>query len=195
MRCRDFEDRVSAYLEEELGADMRATMEQHAVVCTSCAEALSQTEALTGRLSQLPRCRPSAGFDFALRSRLLMEASKATRWADRLEAFLRPAFPRFALAGATVALVVLGAASVLVNDQPVPNHLPAPQMVSAPAAGIRPETVARRGALKLKALSANSYTISERYYRARADSVKASVKHLPAGTSTGTRVRPLAVRF
>ena len=124
-----------------------------------------------------------------------MEASKATRWADRLEAFLRPAFPRFALAGATVALVVLGAASVLVNDQPVPNHLPAPQMVSAPAAGIRPETVARRGALKLKALSANSYTISERYYRARADSVKASVKHLPAGTSTGTRVRPLAVRF
>ncbi len=181
MKCREFEDRISAYLEEDLGANSRATMDLHASTCRGCSESLSQTKALTGRLGQLARQRPSAGFDFALRSRLLMETSREGRWLDWLANAARPAFPRFALAGATAVLVLFGAASVLMEDEP--------------SIGPAPMAAADRGALKLRALSAESYPISERYYRERGDSLRAAAKRLPSRRKVNAGVRPVAVRF
>jgi anti-sigma factor RsiW len=199
MKCHEFDERISAYLEEELGADTRAEMEGHAAVCTTCAQRLSQTRALTERLGRLRPARPSAGFDFALRSRLLMEVSRENRWGARLEALFRPALPRFALAGATAALILLGAASVLMEEEQIPGHAPAVAAVAtqgvAPPARTATSGVTERGALKLKALSAESYPVSGRYYRDHGDSLRAAAKRLPSRTRTNASVRPVAVRF
>ena len=195
MKCNEFSDRISAYLEDELGGDSRTAMEEHSVACVVCAQRLSRTQALTERLGALPRSQPSAGFDFALRSRLLMEASREGRLADRLEAFFRPALPRFALAGAAAALVLLGAASVLMDGDHVPRPVPVAQTIRVRDAVAQGGTVIERGALKLKALSAESYPVSGRYYRDREDSLRAAARRLPVRRRSASTVRPVAVRF
>jgi|SaaInl7_200m_RNA_FD_contig_31_1440169_length_781_multi_14_in_0_out_0_2 anti-sigma factor RsiW len=195
MKCNEFSDRISAYLEDELGGDTRTAMDEHTGECSACAQRLSRTQVLTERLGQLPRAQPSAGFDFALRSRLLMEVSKEGRLADRLGAFFRPAFPRFALAGATAVLVLLGASSVLMEDEQIPKPVPVAKTVRVRDADVRVSTVTERGALKLKALSSESYPVSGRYYRDREDSLRAAAKRLPARSRGTSDVRPVTVRF
>lgn len=196
MKCHEFDERISAYLEDGLGADTRSAMEDHAAVCGDCAERLSGTRALTERLGRLPVARPSAGFDFALRSQLLMEVSQEGRWATRLAALFRPALPRFALAGVTAALVLLGAASVLMEEERVPGPAPATVQVTRGQGSVATSGfVTERGALKLKELSAESYPVTGATYRDREDSLRAAARRLPAGRPAYPGVRPVTVRF
>ena len=194
MTCDEFSERVSEYVEAEIGGGGRTAMERHAAECAQCAQLLKHTQALTERLARLPRVRPSAGFDFALRSRLLLELAEEGQWWRRLQDLLFPSMPRALLAGAAVALVILGIAAVL-NETPTWQ---APQGDSAQEGELYPQPHPTTpdgvaGALKLLSKE-ESYTISGKLYQAQPDTSKSPIyRSKPDRLSQDVRQMP--VRF
>ena len=76
MTVTDFEARVSAYVDGEMSPVEMAEMERKAAECEHCRVLLADVQALKERLAQLPKVRPSAEFDFTLRSHLAMAMEK-----------------------------------------------------------------------------------------------------------------------
>ena len=195
MTCDEFSERVSEYIEGETGGDYRSAMEHHAADCPGCAHRLRDTRALTERLSRLPRVRPSAGFDFALRSRLLMELTEEGQWWRRLQNLLFPSIPRALLSGVAVALLALGVATVL-QEAPVWQTLQAGsvrgnELLSQPHSAT-PDRVA--GALKLLSKE-ESYTISGTLYRPKPDISKSPVRKPDKPDRSSQEVEQVTVRF
>ena len=76
MTFNEFESRVSAYIDDELSPVDMAAMDRKAAECERCRALLAGVQAQIERLGQLPQMQPSAEFNFALRSHLLMEVVK-----------------------------------------------------------------------------------------------------------------------
>ena len=200
MTCKEFSQRVSAYIEDELDARHRAEMDRHAEVCSACAQSLQEMPPLTQRLARLSRARPSVGFDFALRSKLLMEVARAETWTRKLEDLLCPAGARTIAAAAVVVLFALGSASVL-HEEPTVWRMAGPGSDGSAASSTYPAS-ADRGALRLFS-NENSYPISSaslRYYRSRPDSSRSTsvrpappLHQRPRGSNAG--VQRVVVRF
>ncbi|MDE2887056.1 MAG: hypothetical protein OXR72_02510 [Gemmatimonadota bacterium] len=176
ITCGEFAARLSAYLEDEVAGVKKAQMDRHREECSTCADSLEGVMSLTGRLARMSRVRPSAGFDFALRSRLMMEAAQKTSFWNRLPDVFIPTLPRALATCAAVVLIALGMTTGLdeasstraVNmDRVHQMTIVAPASSTFPAADLR-------GALKMLPRN-TSYPVSRQVYRAgRADSAKAA---------------------
>ena len=195
MICDEFSERVSEYIEGEIGGDYRSAMEHHAADCPGCAQRLKDTRALTERLSRLPRVRPSAGFDFALRSRLLMELAEEGQWWRRLQTLLFPTIPRALLSGVAVALLALGVAAIL-QEAPARQTLQAGRErgneLLSPPHSATPDRVA--GALKLLS-EEESYTISGTLYQPKSDTSKSPGRRPDRLERSSQEVKQVTVRF
>lgn len=190
MTCDEFSERITDYIEGETNRDDRATLDRHVSDCPLCARLLTDMRALTERLAHLPRIQPSAGFDFALRSRILMEMRGQRRWQRRVQAFLFSSASRTVLSMAAAAVLVLGVTAVLVERQSLralePVHI-RQSVTFAPARSMD------RGTLKLLSQE-ESFEISGRFYRSGQDTLKQSRK--PAkGDASLSDVRRVTVRF
>jgi anti-sigma factor RsiW len=174
ITCGEFAARLSDYLENEVAGTKRAQMESHAQTCAACANSLEGVRNLTRRLARMSRERPSAGFDFALRSRLMMEAAQKPSFWNRLPDVFFPTIPRALASAAAVVLMALGMTTALDEapetrganaDRVHQMTLVAPSFAPFPAED-------RRGALKMLPQK-TSLPISQQVHRAgRADSVK-----------------------
>lgn len=194
MTCGEFSERISDYIEGESSAEVRTAMDGHAADCPGCSQKLMETRALTDQLARLPRIRPSLGFDFALRSRLLMEVSESKRWPHRVRNFLFPSFPRALLSGALAAMLAVGFTTLL-QETPVWQH-PGAEVAQQNAAPLgTPSTNEQyRGALR-QLSQEESYTISSKLYNSREDTVKPLPRELIRAAKYAPGVRPTVVRF
>ncbi|MCZ6636286.1 MAG: hypothetical protein O7G87_23050 [bacterium] len=84
MTYEEFSNRISDYLDGEMTPAQQAEMERQVEIDPACQALLKDMQVLTERLKRLPREEPSAGFNFALRSHLLMEVAKEQRWTHRI---------------------------------------------------------------------------------------------------------------
>ncbi len=176
ITCGEFAARLSAYLENEVAGAKRAHMDRHVEECPTCACSLEGVRNLTQRLARMSRVPPSAGFDFALRSRLMMEAAQKTSFWNRLPDVFFPTLPRAFASGVAVVLMALGMTTAL-DEAPATRAVTTDRVhqltVVAPAFSPFP-AADRQGALK-RLSQKTSYPISEQVSRtAPADSVKAA---------------------
>ena len=176
ITCGEFAARLSAYIEGDVAGAKRTQMDLHVDECPICASSLEGVRNLTRRLARMSRVRPSAGFDFALRSRLMMEAARKTSVWNRLPDLLFPTVPRALASAAAVVLMALGMTTALdempetrgaTTDRVHQMTLVAPAFSPFPAAD-------RRGALKMLPQKAPITTSEKGYQAGRADSAKAS---------------------
>lgn len=170
MTYEAFEEKISAYLDGELNAVEHAEMERKASTCEECRILLKDMMALKERLARLPQEQPSAGFNFALRSHLLMEVAKEDQMSYRVRrVFFGSAVRTIATLAAAVVLG-LGLTDVI-QDQtmPTPNLQTAMDQVEFP---LTPAQVApmidHRGALER--LSQQSHRLDGKLYRDGQDS-------------------------
>ena len=196
MKCGDFQDRISKFLENEVTEGERERMNQHASGCPDCETSLEEVRLMAGTLSRLTRVQPSVGFDFALRSRLLMEAAESVPLLRKLQEFLTPVFPKLVWSGATVAILAV-AATLFLEDQGGKNlaHRESVEQLTivAPSA-TQSFAKDRQGALRRLSQEA-SYPISQRLYGSRSDSVSAK-KRKPVVTRTmSAGMRKVSFRF
>jgi|GEM_PF-3195740 anti-sigma factor RsiW len=166
MNCSAFKNRISEYIDGEAKPGLRTHMERHVENCADCAELMRDMVGVTDRLSRLPRLQPSAGFDFALRTRLSMEMTRGERRWDRLRSAIRPSFPRTVYAAAAAVVIAAGSVLFVGTDSTIPTPF-----LAADSVDIRPlppvEVAAvsvERGALK-RLSEEESYTLSERHFR------------------------------
>jgi len=173
MTCRDFQSRISAFLEEDQNEDVRRLMEAHLAGCAGCAETMHGVRGVRAGLGKLERARPSADFGFALRGRLLMEARSRPGLRVRAAAWLFPTFPRSVLSGAFALAVLAGLALTLGPGRtPVKPDLPVAGPGSVPPA--RPPEIHNHYALeRIPAAPHRGLAISSRAYRSRGDSLAA----------------------
>ena len=190
MTCNEFSDRASDFLDGEIAEDRRAAMKRHADGCPACAGTLSGLQSLTDQLHRLPRLQPTAEFDFALRSRLLLEMTGERRWWRQIQDLLFPSVPRAALASAAAVLILLGATTALKEDRI--------RQVS-PVSGVRLTQSAAvldipRGALR-QLSHQETITIAGRSLQHRQDSSASAAPRRLGRSRYGQEVRRVAVRF
>ncbi len=184
MTVKEFESRVSAYVEGELNPVEMATMERKAAECAHCRALLTDVRALIERVGKLPQVRPSAEFHFALRSHFLMEGSKKRRGLHKA-LFSSPTRTITTLAAAVV--IGLGLTQVVFNADTSPMAVEQVEIPLAP--GERLDV----GALELERLSEESYSLNGRHLR---DSVRVdSVKQRPSDVRDQHRVKQVPVSY
>lgn len=104
MRCEQFRELISAYIEREMEAPLAAKMEEHAAQCLSCRVELQEVRQLWEMMSQMERVEPPAG----LHDRIVQEVYARAPIAPRLRWWELAWRPRFAFAAAAaVALLAL----------------------------------------------------------------------------------------
>ena len=187
MICSDFSKQVSDYIDGELEEHARGLVERHAGDCPSCAKLLKELQALTKQLSQLPQMQPSAGFDFALRSRLLIEMTKEEHLGRKVQHLLFPTMPRAFLSAAAIVLLALGIALGW-GQQSEWIGIQAPEISQSSPGSID------QGALKSLSHE-ESYTISSKFYRTQEDSVQPATKQPVRPVRQSPPVRRVMVRF
>ncbi len=190
MTCNEFSDRVSDFLDGEIAGDHRTAMKRHADGCPACAGTLRGLQSLTDRLHRLHRLQPSAEFDFALRSRLLLEMTDERRWWRQIQDLLFPSVPRAALASTAAVLILLGATTALKED-PIRQVSPVSGVRLTPGEAV-PATP--RGALK-QLSHQETITIAGRSLQLRQDSSASAVPRRFGQSRYGQEVRRVAVRF
>jgi len=192
MNCNEFSERVSDFVEGTAAERDRAALSEHADKCVPCALLARDMRTLRDRMARLPRAQPSAGFDFSLRSRILMEAIAERGLRRRAQGIFLSSVPRAALSMAAAALLLLGVASTFLESPFVAPLRPTPISLSSGPPPHQLQAV-DRGTLR-ELTQAESYEISGRFYRARQDSMKPRVRggHRPSDVS---RVRRVTVRF
>jgi anti-sigma factor RsiW len=170
MTYEAFEEKISAYLDEELNAVEHAEMERKASECEDCRALLKDMKALKERLARLPQAQPSAGFNFALRSHLLMEVAKENQMGHRVRRVFFGSAMRTVATLAAAVVLGLGLTGV-VKDQTMstPNIQTAMDQVEFP---LTPAQVApmidHQGALER--LSQQSHRLDGKLYRNGQDS-------------------------
>jgi anti-sigma factor RsiW len=196
MKCGDFQDRISKFLENEVTERERVQMDQHTSGCPDCEASLEEVRLMAGRLSRLTRVQPSVGFDFALRSRLLLEAAESVPLLRRLQELFTPAFPKLVWSVATVAILAI-AATLFLEDQGGKNlaqrdSVKQLTIVAPPAAQSFAKD--RQGALRRLSQEA-SYPISQRLYSSRSDSVSAPKRKPVVTRGVSAEMRKVSFRF
>jgi len=187
MNCNDFSKRVSDYIDGELGEQAHSLVKRHASDCPSCAKVLKDLQDLTQQLSQLPQMQPTAGFDFALRSRLLLEMTKEEHLGRKVQHLLFPTIPRAFMSAAAIVLLALGI-TLGWRQQSEWVRKQAPEIAqSNPAA-------TDQGALKTLSHE-ESYTISSKFYRGQGDSLQPAAKQPVRSARQVPPVRRVMVRF
>ena len=177
ITCGEFAARLSAYIEDEVAGAKRAQMDHHTVDCPTCANSLEGVRNLTQRLARMSRVRPSVGFDFALRSRLMMEAAQKTSFWNKLPSLFFPTLPKALASGVAVVLMALGMTTAL-DEEPTTRAVTSDRIhqltVVAPSFSPFFPAPDRRGALKMLSQK-TSYPVSGQVHRSESvDSIKAA---------------------
>ena len=170
MTYEAFEEKISAYLDNELNSVERAEMERKASECADCRALLKDLKALKERLARLPQAQPSAGFNFALRSHLLMQLTRENQTSQRV---------RRVFFGSVVRTIATMAAAIVFGfglTRVVQDHIAsAPSVQTAVEDAEFPLTPAQtaiaadhRGALER--LSQQSHRLDSKLYRDSQDS-------------------------
>lgn len=163
MTCRDFQDRISGFLEGDQNEAVRRLMEAHSGSCPGCAEALHGVRGVQAGLGRLPRARLSPDFSFALRGKLLMDARGSG--GIGLRSWLVPTMPRTALAGA-LTLVVVAGLFMTAGSPRRPSPSEAPSLADA-----RAEIPSHYVLERIPAAPRGGVSISSSAYRNRGDSL------------------------
>ncbi|MDA0747815.1 MAG: zf-HC2 domain-containing protein [bacterium] len=193
MTCDEFSGRISDDLEGVLSEHERVLMDRHAMACAACAESREAVLRLTEQMVRLPRVRPSAGFDFALRSRLLLESAEKSTWKRRAQGLLFPSFPRALVSGAAAALLVFGVVTAFQGQSAQKTAESAPVELTVVVPAVSPSSEQYRGALRRLSQEA-SYPISRQFYRSQADSAKRPAP-VQQPVRQASEVRRVSVRF
>ena len=171
MTVTDFEARVSAYVDGEMSPVEMAEMDRKAAECEHCRVLLADVQALKERMAQLPKVRPSAEFDFALRSHLAMAVSKEKQSLHKVRRTLFSSVSRTITTLAAAVVIGLGLTQVVFySDITTPQMaVERPEIPLVPGERLPNVDV---GALELERLSKESYSLDSRHYRdsARVDS-------------------------
>lgn len=172
MTYEVFEEKISAYLDDELSPIERAEMERKAATCEDCRALLKDMKALKERLAKLPKEQPSAGFNFELRSHLLMEVAKEDQMRHRVKkVFFGSAVRSISTLAAAVILGLGLSQMVPVQSTPAPVVQTVVDEVEFPLTPAGPaQSVDHRGALELKRLSQESYRLDGNLYQNGRDS-------------------------
>ncbi len=172
MTVTDFEARVSAYVDGEMSPVEMTEMERKAAECEHCRVLLADVQALKERMAQLPRVRPSAEFDFTLRSHLAMAMTKEKQLLHKARRTMFSSVSRTITTLAAAVVIGLGLTQMVFysDTTPIPQvAVERPEIPLVPGERLPNVDV---GALELERLSKESYSLDSRHYRdsARVDS-------------------------
>jgi len=190
MTAKEFENRVSAYLDGELSPVEMATMEQKAAECEQCRVLLAAVDDLTDRLGQLSQVQPSAEFNFALRSHLLMEVANEKQPLNKVKRVMFSTVTRKVATLAAAVVLGLGLTQMISQDETIP----APQVA---VEEFRLESGKAVSGVDIGALELEqTYSLDSRHLRdsARVDT-SARVKQLPANVREQHNVKPVPVSY
>ena len=172
MTVTDFEARISAYIDGEMSPIEMAEMERKAAECAHCRTLLADVQALKERMAQLPKVRPSAEFDFTLRSHLAMAMAKEKQFLNKARHAMFSSVSRKITTLAAAVVIGLGLTQVVFysDTTPVPQVAVERSEIPLMKGQILPSVDV--GALELERLSKESYRLDSRHYRdsARVDS-------------------------
>jgi anti-sigma factor RsiW len=170
MTYEAFEEKISAYLDEELNPIERAEVERKASECEDCRALLKDMKALKERLARLPQAQPSAGFNFELRSHLLLEVAKENQMGHWVRQVFFGSAVRTITTIAAAVVLGLGLTSV-VQDQTTlaPIVQTAVENTEFPLTPAQAAiSIDHRGALER--LSQESHRLDGKFYRDGQDS-------------------------
>ncbi|AKQ68701.1 hypothetical protein A176_005613 [Myxococcus hansupus] len=88
MRCGDFEDDVTAYVDGELPAARSAQVRAHLDACAACRATETLLRATVARMAELPAFEPSPATRREVFAKL---DALPTPWSERVRRWLRPA--------------------------------------------------------------------------------------------------------
>lgn len=192
MTVNEFEARVSAYLDGELSPVEMATMDQKAAECEHCRALLADVDDLTERLGQLSEVQPSAEFNFALRSHLLMEVANEKQTMYKVKRVMFSSATRKITTLAAAIVLGLGLTQMIPQDETAP----APQ-VAEEEAEFQLESGKTVPGVDIGALELDhSYRLDSRHFRdsARVDT-SARTKQLPSNVREQHNVKPVPVSY
>ena len=196
MTVTDFEARISAYIDGEMSPVEMAEMEHKAAECEHCRALLADVQALKERMAQLPQVRPSAEFDFALRSHLAMAMAKEKQPLNKAQRAMFSSVSRTITTLAAAVVIGLGLTQVVFYSDTTPIPQVAVERQEIPLVpGERLPSV-DVGALELEHLSKESYSLDSRQYRdsARVDSAS-RLKQLPSDMRDLRDVKQVPVSY
>jgi hypothetical protein len=156
MNCEEFSEALSAYLDGELSAEERSTLEAHLERCPRCREELKSLRAVSRLVGTLPQVKASPAFLSALSQGVAIR--KRSRWLRPIPLFKGDLVP--ALAAAAVLLIAVTVVLVLPS---VGRFRRAVAPYEAPLTLSKPETAAPSAAPR-----AEGVTVEERAERAPA---------------------------
>ena len=196
MTVTDFEARVSAYVDGEMSPVEMAEMERKVAECAHCRTLLTDVQALKERMAQLPQVRPSAEFDFTLRSHLAMAMAKEKQLLHRARRTMFSSVSRTITTLAAAVVIGLGLTQVVFYSDMTPAPQVAVERQEIPLVpGERLPSV-DVGALELERLSKESYSLNSRHYRDSAHVDSASrLKQLPSDMRDLRRVKQVPVSY
>jgi hypothetical protein len=102
MRCEQFREWISAYLERSIAPPLAAKMEEHAAGCPSCRAELEDVRTLWQMMAEARRVEPPA----ALHARIMQEVHTRVPAAPALRWWELAWRPRFAFAAAAILAVM-----------------------------------------------------------------------------------------
>ncbi len=195
MTVTDFEARVSAYVDGEMSPVEMAEMERKAAECEHCRVLLADVQALKERMAQLPRVRPSAEFDFTLRSHLAMAMAKEKQLLHKARRTMFSSISRTITTLAAAVVIGLGLTQMVFysDTTPIPQVAVEREIPLMPGERLPNVDV---GALELERLSKESYSLDSRHYRdsARVDSAL-QLKQRPSDMRDLRRVKQVPVSY
>lgn len=145
MNCSEFEDKISLYMDGELPGDERESVKNHLESCPACKKVYDEFKSIDGLIVNIPKASPEK-----ISAQDLLNRGKADGMTLPLFSF-----PRLALAGAFIILLVLGifaAKGVLFTPAPVPT-------MANTAGNIKPEPVITRTDYDVR-LNDTAYNVS-----------------------------------
>lgn len=76
MKCEDYQEMISPYLDDALSSDEKQQLEEHLKHCLSCRETLETMRMITNELSQIEELEVPAKFHDELHARLIKDKKK-----------------------------------------------------------------------------------------------------------------------
>lgn len=163
MTYEEFEAQISAYVEGELNSIEKTAMDHKAAECEKCRVLLDGVQGLTERLGQLPQEQPSAEFQFALRSHLLMEVANEQRMLHRARRVFFGSAMRTVSTMAAAVIFGLGLTSMIPQTPELPAITQA--VVKDVEFNLVPGQTAPNHQGALERLSQKSYRLDSQLYR------------------------------
>jgi len=113
-------DRISAYLDKELGLTEKTELESHVHGCGICSHALEEMQSLRVAFTTTERHQAPYGFANRVMARTAKQKSSPLRGEGRVRGWLVPFSVRFAEAAILLVVITVGvlAGRVMTNNSP-----------------------------------------------------------------------------